>query len=113
MDSKNVIAAISLSAAVIILYSLFFAPTNDKLKQKKYIIAGIGAAAKANTLINTFGLNTKHIDFITDASKHKIGKFTPKSRIPIFNDKILTRYENIYAIILSWNISKTLIKLNL
>ena len=27
MDTKNVIAAISLSAAVIILYSLFFAPT--------------------------------------------------------------------------------------
>ena len=26
MDSKNVIAAISLSAAVIVLYSLFFAP---------------------------------------------------------------------------------------
>ena len=35
MDSKNVIAAISLSAAVIILYSLFFAPTNDKLKQNQ------------------------------------------------------------------------------
>ena len=82
----------------------------NNLKQKKNIIAGIGAAAKANTLINTFDLNTKHIDFITDASKHKIGKFTPKSRIPIYNDKILTRYENIYAIILSWNISKTLKK---
>ena len=80
------------------------------LKKKNCVIAGIGAAAKANTLINTFDLNTKHIDFITDASKHKIGKFTPKSRIPIYNDKILTRYENIYAIILSWNISKTLKK---
>ena len=35
MDSKNVIAAISLSAAVIILYSLFFAPTQEELKQKQ------------------------------------------------------------------------------
>ena len=35
MDSKNVIAAISLSAAVIILYSLFFAPSQEELKQKK------------------------------------------------------------------------------
>ena len=33
MDSKNVIAAISLSAAVIILYSLFFAPNPEELKQ--------------------------------------------------------------------------------
>ena len=30
MDTKNVIAAISLSAAVIILYSLFFAPSPNQ-----------------------------------------------------------------------------------
>jgi YidC/Oxa1 family membrane protein insertase len=35
MDSKNVIAAISLSAAVIILYSLFFAPSQEEIKQKQ------------------------------------------------------------------------------
>ena len=33
MDTKNVIAAISLSAAVIILYSLFFAPTPKEIKK--------------------------------------------------------------------------------
>jgi YidC/Oxa1 family membrane protein insertase len=33
MDSKNVIAAISLSAAVIILYSLFFQPNPKIVKQ--------------------------------------------------------------------------------
>ena len=33
MDSKNVIAAISLSAAVIILYSLFFQPDPEVIKQ--------------------------------------------------------------------------------
>ena len=33
MDSKNVIAAISLSAAVIILYSLFFQPDPALIKQ--------------------------------------------------------------------------------
>jgi len=35
MDTKNVIAAISLSAAVIILYSLFWAPSPQQLKQTK------------------------------------------------------------------------------
>ena len=35
MESKNVIAAISLSAAVIILYSLFFAPTPNEIKQNQ------------------------------------------------------------------------------
>ena len=33
MDAKNVIAAISLSAAVIILYGLFFAPSPQKLNE--------------------------------------------------------------------------------
>ena len=33
MDTKNVIAAISLSAAVIILYSLFWAPNPQELKE--------------------------------------------------------------------------------
>ena len=33
MDSKNVIAAISLSAAVIILYGLFFAPEPQQISQ--------------------------------------------------------------------------------
>ena len=35
METKNVIAAISLSAAVIILYSLFFAPTQEELKRNQ------------------------------------------------------------------------------
>ena len=33
MDTKNVIAAISLSAAVIILYGLFFAPSPKEIKK--------------------------------------------------------------------------------
>jgi len=37
MDSKNVIAAISLSAAVIILYGLFFAPSPEEIKKSKEI----------------------------------------------------------------------------
>jgi len=35
MESKNVIAAISLSAAVIILYSLFFGPTPEEIKENQ------------------------------------------------------------------------------
>ena len=34
MDSKNVIAAIALSSAVIVLYSLFFIPEQPRNKSK-------------------------------------------------------------------------------
>ena len=37
MDTKNIIAAISLSAAVIILYGLFFAPDPQIVNDKKII----------------------------------------------------------------------------
>ena len=37
MDTKNVIAAISLSAAVIIIYGLFFAPSPEQLNQKQLV----------------------------------------------------------------------------
>ena len=35
MDTKNVIAAISLSAAVLILYSLFFGPSPEEIKNNQ------------------------------------------------------------------------------
>ena len=45
---------------------------------------------------------------MTDASQFKIGKFTPYTRIPIKNDKIIKKYKKIVCIILSWNISNLL-----
>ncbi len=35
METKNIIAAISLSAAVIIIWSLFFGPSPEEIKQNK------------------------------------------------------------------------------
>ena len=58
MDSKNVIAAISLSAAVIILYGLFFAPEpqpiNQALQEKNNIVEN----SEAPKLIDTQEINT-------------------------------------------------------
>jgi 2-polyprenyl-3-methyl-5-hydroxy-6-metoxy-1,4-benzoquinol methylase len=79
-----------------------------KYKKDGYKIAGIGAAAKANTFLCYFNLDNKIIDFVTDASNFKIGKFTPKTRIPIYSDKILKKYLKVVVIILSWNISNML-----
>ena len=58
MDSKNVIAAISLSAAVIILYGLFFAPEpqpiNQALQEKNNIVEN----SEAPKLIDKQEINT-------------------------------------------------------
>ena len=63
-----------------------------------------GAAAKANTFINYYNLDSTLIRCITDNSPHKIGKYTPLSRIPIVADQALTGIENIYVLTTAWNI---------
>ncbi|SVE06500.1 uncharacterized protein METZ01_LOCUS459354, partial [marine metagenome] len=35
----------------------------------------------------------------------KQGKYTPLTRIPIVGDEIFRKYNKVYALILSWNIS--------
>jgi len=72
--------------------------------EKKYIICGIGAAAKANTLLSYFQLNHNKLNFITDNSKYKINKYTPLTRIEILNDNIIKGFDKIACIILAWNI---------
>ena len=40
-----------------------------KLRQKGYILSGIGAGAKSNTFLTFYGLNNNVIKFLTDSSK--------------------------------------------
>jgi SAM-dependent methyltransferase len=77
-------------------------------KEPNAVIIGVGAAAKANTWLRWHGLDATVIRCITDASSHKQGKYTPLTRIPVVSDEEFARYENPYALILSWNISSAL-----
>jgi 2-polyprenyl-3-methyl-5-hydroxy-6-metoxy-1,4-benzoquinol methylase len=78
-------------------------------KIRGYKIIGLGAAAKANTLLNYLGVNKETIDFVTDKSKLKIGKFMPLSRIPIFSDnKIKKAGKKVIVIPLAWNLKNFL-----
>lgn len=80
-----------------------------QLKQKGKHIVAVGAAAKGNTFLNFYGLNKTTIDYVTDSSPHKIGKYTPATRIPILGDDIIAKYPEVYAILLSWNLKDQLL----
>ena len=79
-----------------------------KYKLLNYTVVGVGAAAKANTFINYMGFNHETIDFMTDTSKFKIGKWLPLSRIPIKHDNSLKGIKKLCVLILSWNLFKIL-----
>jgi len=77
-----------------------------KIKNDKKIpIIAIGAAAKGNTFLNYMNLNSSIIDYVTDSSVYKQGKCTPLTNIKIVSDDVLLKYDEVYAIILSWNLS--------
>ena len=78
------------------------------LKNKGKKIAAVGAGARSNTLLNFYKLDSTIIDFVTDASKHKIGKFTPLSNIEIKDDSFLASEKIDVALITAWNIGKYL-----
>jgi SAM-dependent methyltransferase len=80
----------------------------NKIKEAGGTIIAVGAAAKGNTFLNFYKLDHSFIDYVTDSSPHKQGKYTPVTRIPIVDDSIFARYPSPYALILSWNIATQL-----
>ncbi|CAN5284481.1 class I SAM-dependent methyltransferase [soil metagenome] len=67
-------------------------------------VAGYGAAAKGNTLLNFAGVKKDSILFVADASPYKQGKFLPGSKIPVVNEQVLKDERPDYVIILPWNL---------
>lgn len=83
-----------------------------KIKLKNKRIFGVGAPSRAATLINYVGLNESIIDCILEVQgSHKIGKYMPGTNIPIVNEKVVFDKKPEYLLLLSWHISKTLIKI--
>ena len=75
-----------------------------KLKGEKII--AIGAAARGNTTLNFYKLDSNVIDYVTDVSSFKISKYTPLTRIKIVEDNIFSSYKKVYAISLTNNINE-------
>jgi SAM-dependent methyltransferase len=68
-------------------------------------VAGYGAAAKGNTIINYAGIKPDLMPFICDAAEAKIGKLMPGSHIPIFSPSKMRNSRPDYVVILPWNIA--------
>jgi|SRR3989344_115890 len=77
-----------------------------EIRRRNIPIVAVGAAAKGNTFLNFYNLTNTILDYVTDSSPHKQGKYTPLSRIPIVGDEIFAKYNGeVCALILSWNIA--------
>ena len=67
-------------------------------------IAGYGAPAKGNSLLNYCGIRTDFLDFTVDRSPHKQGRYLPGTRIPIREPAAIFEHRPDFVLILPWNL---------
>ncbi|MDP8910170.1 MAG: class I SAM-dependent methyltransferase [Chloroflexota bacterium] len=75
-----------------------------ELKRAGNSIAGYGAAAKGNTLLNYCGVGRDFLDFTCDASPHKQNHVLPGTHIPILSPNAIRERRPDIVLILPWNI---------
>lgn len=68
------------------------------------IVAGYGAAAKGNTLLNYAGVKPDLLPYICDAAPSKQGKYLPGSHIPVLPPEVIPERKPDIVLILPWNI---------
>jgi SAM-dependent methyltransferase len=73
------------------------------------VVAGYGAPAKGNTLLNYCGIRTDLIAYTVDRSPHKQGRYLPGSRIPIHAPEHISRTRPDYVLILPWNLKDEIV----
>ena len=74
------------------------------------VVAGYGAAAKGNTLLNYCGIKGNDlIRFVADASPHKQGRFLPGSHIPVVAPDWIEAERPDFIIIFPWNLRDEII----
>lgn len=73
------------------------------LKAEGASLAGISAPAKGMTLLNYCRIGPELLDFVTEKSTLKIGRYTPGMHIPILPDAALVERRPDYALLLAWN----------
>jgi 2-polyprenyl-3-methyl-5-hydroxy-6-metoxy-1,4-benzoquinol methylase len=85
---------------------------NDFLIQQKRHdkkVAGYGAAAKGNTLLNYCGIKNDQLEYVVDANPQKQNKWLPASHIPVVDEAFLQKSKPDYVIIFPWNLKDEIV----
>ncbi|WP_354107438.1 class I SAM-dependent methyltransferase [Bradyrhizobium sp. LB14.3] len=76
------------------------------LKQSGSKIVAVSAPAKGMTLLNYCGLGSDFLDFVTEKSRLKLGRYTPGMNIEVVPDDMLLKHQPDYALLLAWNFAE-------
>jgi SAM-dependent methyltransferase len=79
------------------------------LRREGRRIAGYGAPAKGNTLINYCGIGRETLEYTVDANPAKQGRYLPGSEIPIRPPEELRETRPDVVLILPWNLREEIV----
>ena len=82
------------------------------LKKEGKTIAGYGAPAKGNTLLNFMQVGTETLDYIVDENPLKQGLFSPGMHVPIVPASHMESHRPDYLLILAWNFAPSIMEKN-
>lgn len=82
----------------------------SSLKAKGKRLAGYGAPAKGNTLLNYCGIGTYFLDFLADRNPLKHGRYSPGMHIPITSPEAILREQPDYLLVLAWNFFQEIVE---
>lgn len=80
------------------------------LKSEGNQLVGVSAPAKGNTLLNYCKIGTQFLDYLTEKSKLKIGRYSPGMHIPVVSDEKLMQDQPDYALLLAWNFADEIMR---
>ncbi len=84
-----------------------------KCKKNKKKVVALSAPAKGMTLLNFLRLDNHFLEYVTEKSNLKIGKYTPGTNLKVHSDNFLVKTMPDYALILAWNFKSEIIKNNI
>lgn len=82
----------------------------QRLIEEGKSLAGYGAPAKGNTLLNFCEIDSTLIPFIVDKSPLKVGLFTPGMHIPVLSVSTLEERQPDYTILIAWNFAEEIMQ---
>ncbi len=81
-----------------------------ELKRDGKRLAGYGATAKGNTLLNYCGIGRDTLEFIADTTPLKQGLLTPGTHIPVRPDDALMEERPDFVLLLAWNYADAIMR---
>jgi len=79
------------------------------LKHEGNRIVGLTYPARALTLMQYCGIDQQFLDYITEQSPLKVGKYAPGTHIKIIDESVLFTDQPAYGLLLSWHLADEII----